>query len=184
MASFKRIYKTTHKAPFQTIEKQKQAVSLSHNNNASCSIFCNNVGALFIHAIAENTTVSDILQPNYVPPIVHSFFPLNSVKNHEATSQPTLAVQVTELSNGIFIAFTINHVVSDGKSFWHFVNSWSQISKGSQKITKQPSLQRCFPNDIELPIRFPFTKKNHRTEAVLKSYQKESFISPRRKSQN
>ncbi|XP_058765844.1 uncharacterized acetyltransferase At3g50280-like [Vicia villosa] len=129
-----------------------------NNNNASCSIICNNVGALFVHAKAENTTVSDILQPNYVPPFVHSFFPLNGVKNHESTSQPILAVQVTELSDGIFIAFTVNHVVSDGKSFWHFVNSWSQISNGSQKITKLPSLQRWFPNDVELPIRFPFTK--------------------------
>ncbi|CAK8562434.1 unnamed protein product [Lathyrus sativus] len=128
-----------------------------HNNDASCSLICNNVGVLFVHAKAENTTVSDILQPNYIPPIVHSFFPLNGVKNYEATSQPILAVQVTELSNGIFIAFTINHAVSDGKSFWHFVNSWSQISKGSQQITKLPSLQRWFPNDIELPIRFPFT---------------------------
>ncbi|CAK8562435.1 unnamed protein product [Lathyrus sativus] len=128
-----------------------------HNNDASCSIICNNLGVLFVHAKAENTTVSDIIQPNYIPPIVHSFFSLNGVKNHEAISQPILAVQVTELSNGIFIAFTINHAVSDGKSFWHFVNSWSQISKGSKKLSKLPSLQRWFPNDIELPIRFPFT---------------------------
>ncbi|KAL5063985.1 hypothetical protein RYX36_025722 [Vicia faba] len=146
-----------------------------HNNNASCSILCNNVGALFVHAIAENTTVSDILQPNYIPPIVHSFFPLNGVKNHEATSQPILAVQVTELSNGIFIAFTINHVVSDGKSFWHFVNSWSQISKGSQKITKLPSLQRWFPNDIELPIRFPFTKKESQNRSSSKKLPERIF---------
>ena len=127
-------------------------------NNTSCSVLCNNLGALFIHAKAETTTVSDILEPNYVPSIVHSFFPLNGVKNHEATSLPILAIQVTELANGIFIGFTVNHVVSDGKSFWHFVNSWSQISEGSHKISKLPSFQRWFPNDVELPIRFPFTK--------------------------
>ena len=130
----------------------------TNNNNTSCSIICNNFGALFVHAKAENTTVSDILKPNYAPSIVQSFFPLNGVKNHEATSQPILAVQVTELTNGIFIGFTLNHVVSDGKSFWHFVNSWSEISKNSHKISKLPSFQRWFPNDVELPIRFPFTK--------------------------
>ena len=51
-----------------------------------------------------------------------------------------------------------NHVVVDAKSFWHFVNSWSEISKGSHKISKLPSFQPWFPNDIEIPIRFPFTE--------------------------
>ncbi|GAU32024.1 hypothetical protein TSUD_158150 [Trifolium subterraneum] len=84
------------------------------HNNASCSIICNNLGALFVHAIAENTTIADIIQPNYVPPIVRSLFPLNRVKNYEGTTQPVLAVQVTELIDGIFIGFAINHVVADG----------------------------------------------------------------------
>ncbi|RYR78300.1 hypothetical protein Ahy_A01g003050 [Arachis hypogaea] len=29
---------------------------------------------LFVHAIAENTSVDDILQPKYVPSIINSFF--------------------------------------------------------------------------------------------------------------
>ncbi|CAL5197719.1 unnamed protein product [Lathyrus oleraceus] len=150
-------------------------ITQHNNNNASCSIICNNVGALFVHAKAETTTVSDILQPNYIPSIVHSFFPLNGVRNHESTSQPILAVQVTELSNGIFIAFTINHVVSDGKSFWHFVNSWAQISKGSQQITKLPSLQRWFPNDVQLPIRFPFTITESQNKSTSKKLPERIF---------
>ncbi|CAJ2635384.1 unnamed protein product [Trifolium pratense] len=126
-------------------------------NNTSCSIICNNLGVLFIHAKANNTSVTNILQPNNIPPIVHSFFPLNDVKNYQATSEPILAIQLTELTNGIFIGFTLNHVVSDGKSFWHFVNSWSQISKDSHKLPKLPSLQRWFPNNIQTPILFPFS---------------------------
>lgn len=131
----------------------------NNTTSSSCYIICNNVGALFVHAKAEKTSVSDILRPNkhFVPPIVYSFFPLNAVKNWEATSHPILAVQVTELLEGLFIGFTINHIASDGKSFWHFINSWSQISRGDS-LNKHPSLQRWFPNDIhQLPIRFPFT---------------------------
>ena len=128
-------------------------------NNASCSIICNNVGALFVHAIAENTTISDILQPKYVPPIVSSLFLLNEMQNYEGTSQPLLAVQVTELIDGIFIGFAINHVGLDAKSFWHFINSWAEISQGFNKPTKIPSFKRWFPNNINLPIRFPFTKE-------------------------
>ncbi|KAL2333527.1 hypothetical protein Fmac_014740 [Flemingia macrophylla] len=127
------------------------------DNTVSSHIDCNNAGVSFVHAVALNTTVSDILQPNYVPRIVHSFFPLNGVKNYQSTSQPVLAVQVTELVDGIFIAISINHVVADGRSFWHFVNSWAEISRGSPKISKLPSLQRCFLNGIHRPVRFPFT---------------------------
>ncbi|KAL5078046.1 hypothetical protein RYX36_017030 [Vicia faba] len=144
---------------------QHQQQEEENNSAASCYIICNNHGALFVHATAQNTTVSDILQPeNYiVPPIVYSFFPLNGVKNWEATSHPILAVQVTDLLDGLFIGFSINHSVIDGKSFWHFINSWSQISRGVS-LNKQPSpspspsLKRWFPNDIhQLPVRFPFT---------------------------
>ncbi|RHN62956.1 putative shikimate O-hydroxycinnamoyltransferase [Medicago truncatula] len=139
-------------------------VTTNNNNNTSCSILCNNLGALFVHAKAENTTVSNILEPNYVPSIVHSFFPLNGVKNHEATSQPILAVQVTELANGIFIGFTVNHVVSDGKSFWHFVNTWSQISKNSHEVTKLPSFKQTEAKSRKPPQNLPerifhFTKE-------------------------
>ncbi|CAI8596159.1 unnamed protein product [Vicia faba] len=137
-----------------------------HNNttSSSCFILCNNAGSLFVHAKAEKTTVSDILRPNnhFVPPIVYSFFPFNGVKNYEDTPHPILAVQVTELLDGLFIGFTINHLASDGKSFWHFINSWSQISRGVSlnkhpSPSPSPSLKRWFPNDIhQLPIRFPF----------------------------
>ncbi|XP_004511082.1 protein ENHANCED PSEUDOMONAS SUSCEPTIBILITY 1-like [Cicer arietinum] len=128
------------------------------DNTISCSITCNNEGALFLHAIAKNTSVADILEPTYLPPILHSFFPLNGVKNYQGTSQPLLAVQVTELLDGIFIGFTINHVVVDGKSIWHFVNSWAEISKGCLKTSKLPTFERWFPNNIiQRPIRFPFT---------------------------
>ncbi|KAL2333523.1 hypothetical protein Fmac_014736 [Flemingia macrophylla] len=140
---------------------------LQHPDNAvSSHIECTNEGALFVHAVAHNTTVADILQPKYVPHIVHSFFQLNGVKNYESTSQPVLAVQVTELVDGIFIALTINHVIADGKSFWHFVNSWAEISRGSHKISKLPYLERCFLNGIDRPIWFPFTKEEEKQHSL------------------
>nr|KYP44929.1 putative acetyltransferase At3g50280 family [Cajanus cajan] len=140
------------------------AVFQHDDNTVSSHIACNNAGVLFVHAVAPNTTVADILKPNYVPPVVHSFFPLNGVKNYEGTSQPLLAVQVTELVDGVFIALTMNHVVADGKSFWHFVNSWAEISRGSREISKLPSLERCFLilSDTETPIRFPFRKEEEK----------------------
>ncbi|OMO58129.1 Transferase, partial [Corchorus olitorius] len=95
-----------------------------HEEDDTISYFidCNNAGALFIHAAADSVSISNIIKPVYVPQIVHSFFPLNGLKNHEGVSNPLLGVQVTDLADGIFIGCTINHSVVDGSSFWHFLN--------------------------------------------------------------
>jgi hypothetical protein len=135
------------------------------DNTVSCSLTCNNAGITFIHAASKNTRVADILEPTYVPSVVHSFFPFIGVRNYEGTSKPLLAVQVTELVDGIFIGCTFNHVVGDGNSTWNFINSWAEISRGCShhQISKPPILERWFPNDIQRPIRFPFTMEpqNH-----------------------
>ncbi|KAF7828708.1 putative acetyltransferase [Senna tora] len=132
---------------------------------ASVSILCNNSGALFVHAVAHNLTVADIVEPTYTPRIVHSFFPLNGVRNYEGTCKPLLGVQVTELVDGIFIGCTINHTVADGTSFWHFFNSWSEISRRCRgtnttelSLSRPPDLERWFLDDTDRPIRIP---KNH-----------------------
>ncbi|KAK9193163.1 hypothetical protein WN944_003860 [Citrus x changshan-huyou] len=109
--------------------------------------------------MADGVSVADIITPVYVPnETVYSFFPLNGVTNCQCISEakPLLGVQVTELVDGIFIACTINHSVVDGTSFWHFFNSWSEISRGSDCISKLPVLERGFLSDSEyFPSRLP-----------------------------
>ncbi|WJX95356.1 shikimate O-hydroxycinnamoyltransferase [Trifolium repens] len=118
------------------------------NNMVSCSVTCNNAG------------------PTYVPPIVDSFFAFIGDRNYEGTSKPLLGVQVTELVDGVFIGCTFNHAAVDGKSMWHFINLWAEISRNCchHQICKLPTLKRWFPNGIQRPIQFPFTmevQKNH-----------------------
>ncbi|KAJ9670701.1 hypothetical protein PVL29_026934 [Vitis rotundifolia] len=93
--------------------------------------------------------------PVYVPRIVSSFFPLDGTRNCYGVSEPLLAVQVTELVDDIFIGCTMNHVVADGTSFWHFFNSWSGISRGSNKIFLSPVFKRWFMPHTHFPIRIP-----------------------------
>ncbi|KAF7131757.1 hypothetical protein RHSIM_Rhsim09G0112300 [Rhododendron simsii] len=129
------------------------------DSTSSFFIDCNNAGADFIHAIVDNVTVSDVLNPIYVPRIVQSFFPLNGLPNYEGISKPLLAVQVTELVDGFFIGCTMNHAVVDGSSFWHFFNSWSAISRSSRSILQPLVFERWFPTGVGCPIRIPFTLK-------------------------
>ncbi|XP_057781626.1 protein ENHANCED PSEUDOMONAS SUSCEPTIBILITY 1-like [Salvia miltiorrhiza] len=111
---------------------------------ASFFVDCNNAGAEFTHAVAAAVSISDIIEPRYLPEIVSSLFPISiGVHNYQGTSKPLLAVQVTELADGLFIGCAANHVVVDDTSFWHFFNSWSEISRGSESISKSPIFDRC-----------------------------------------
>ncbi|KAL0325490.1 UNVERIFIED_CONTAM: putative acetyltransferase [Sesamum radiatum] len=131
------------------------ATTKSDDGSTTCFfIDCDNInekGALFIHATAldTNLSVADILDSStYVPEIVPSFFPLKGTRNRDGVSQPLLAVQVTELVDGLFIGCSINHLLVDATSFWHFFNSWAEISRGDHEnfvhdpISKLPILNR------------------------------------------
>ncbi|EHA8589165.1 putative acetyltransferase [Cocos nucifera] len=125
----------------------------------SLSIFidCNDQGVELIHAAAAKVTVSDILSPLYVPTVVRSFFPLAGAVCHDGHLLPLLAVQVTELADGVFVGCSANHAVVDGSSFWHFLNSWSEISRtGSSQISQPPVLDRWFLDPFSPPIFLPF----------------------------
>ncbi|KAM4091854.1 hypothetical protein ACJW30_09G167700 [Castanea mollissima] len=137
-------------------------VMVENDDDKSTSFFVdsNNLGAQFVHAVADDVTVADILDPIYVPDIVNSFFLMNGILNHQGTSKPLLAVQVTELVDGIFIGCTLNHCVADGSSFWHFFNTWSEISRGNNTnptSISPPIFQRCyFDGIIDFPLHIPF----------------------------
>ncbi|KAE8654949.1 Catalytic, putative isoform 1 [Hibiscus syriacus] len=140
------------------------------NDTVSFFIDCNNAGALFIHAKVDGVTVSDVLEPVYVPSIILSFFPLNGLTNYAGISEPLLGVQVTELADGVFLGCTMNHSVVDGTSFWHFINSWSEISRGwSIHISKPPVFRRSFFDNIDYPIRVPrsLIKQFHEDQLVV-----------------
>ncbi|KAI3880699.1 hypothetical protein MKX03_008110 [Papaver bracteatum] len=116
----------------------------------------NSTGAEFVSSIAD-ITVSDFLDLSYADPcIVHEcFFPLNSALGHDGQSLPLLSVQVTKLIDGIFIGCSMNHTVCDGTSFWHFIASWAEISRGGTTLDR-PILERCF-FDTDPPIRIPIS---------------------------
>ncbi|KAK8686366.1 hypothetical protein V6N13_125391 [Hibiscus sabdariffa] len=134
-----------------TIEHEDDTISLF--------IDCNNAGALFVHAVAYQITLSDLLEAVYVPEVVGAFFRFDGVKNIEGTSKPLLVVQITELVDGISIACSMNHSVADGASFWHFFNSWSEISRGFDHLSKLPIFKRPVIGDIDYPIPIPLKKE-------------------------
>ncbi|KAM3237368.1 putative acetyltransferase [Capsicum chacoense] len=122
----------------------------------------NSPGARFIHANLD-LTVSDILSPKDVPLIVQSFFDHDRAINHDGHELSLLTIQVTELIDGVFIGCSINHVLADGTSYWHFLNSFSEVFKANngQKqlipISKTPNFNHWFPEGHGPIINLPYT---------------------------
>ncbi|KAJ4825695.1 hypothetical protein Tsubulata_046551 [Turnera subulata] len=149
------------------------------DNTRSFYVDCNGDGAQFIDAAAPGVTVAQILEP-YVPEVVYSLLPMEGVRNFEGVSKPLLVVQVTELEDGVFVGVAVNHAIADGVAFWHFMNTWSEISRSPilsagphhhQELLSQPVpvFGQWFLDGIERPIRIPADSLYQRTTGTSNS---------------
>nr|KYP75843.1 putative acetyltransferase At3g50280 [Cajanus cajan] len=99
--------------------------------DAHVYVACNDAGVDFIHASAADVSVSDLLSPPDVNPIFQKLFPFHHTISYAAHSSPIMAVQLTQLADGLFIGCAVCHAVTDGASFWNFYNTFAKISRGA-----------------------------------------------------
>ncbi|KAJ0253690.1 Uncharacterized protein HA466_0113320 [Hirschfeldia incana] len=131
------------------------------DNTVSFHIDCDGSGARFLHAEAKSLSVSDILQPHgVVPDFANQLFPADGFKNCDGVTEPLLAVQVTEMKDGVFLSYCYNHMVADGVSMWRFLHAWSMIcSSGSSSSHHQPLvLKGWFLDGVNYPIHIPVSE--------------------------
>eukprot|EP00249_Psilotum_nudum_P006388 c19702_g1_i1 orf=133-1512(-) len=96
-------------------------------------VLCNDTGVEFIEAFA-NVSVEEMLDRRK-PPVLHELAPRKGAMNMDGTDIPLLIVQVTQLGGtGLAIGLTINHMLCDGYSLWHFMTSWAQLCNGDSSI--------------------------------------------------
>ncbi|XP_071937535.1 protein ENHANCED PSEUDOMONAS SUSCEPTIBILITY 1-like [Coffea arabica] len=116
-------------------------------------------GARFIHASLD-LTIDDITSPTHTPRIVGSLFDHGRSVNYAGHTKSLLTIQITELIDGIFIGCSMNHMVGDGTSLWHFLDSWSEIFKAEGRtsaISRPPVHDRWFPRGQHDPfLTLPF----------------------------
>ncbi|KAH7854927.1 hypothetical protein Vadar_019192 [Vaccinium darrowii] len=129
---------------------------LTTDSHGYVYITSNDAGADFVHAIANHIHVRDILSPVHVPDSVKQFFSLDGTVSHDGHFNPILAVQVTELADGVFIGCSVNHAVTDGTSFWNFFNTFAESSRGGVKrILRRPDFSRESALISTAVLRFP-----------------------------
>lgn len=79
--------------------------------------------------------------------------------SYQGHFRPILAVQVTELADGVFIGCAVNHSVTDGTSFWNFFNTFAELSRGLKNISKIPDFTRdsvlISPAVLQIPAGGP-----------------------------
>ncbi|ERN12072.1 uncharacterized acetyltransferase At3g50280 [Amborella trichopoda] len=116
---------------------------------------CNDEGAEVVHAKAD-VTAEDAMAPAPVgvTPILRDFFALNDKVGFDGMTLPLLAIQVTELVDGVFIGTSTNHALFDGTSYWMIVNALSELCRGAEKISRPPVSEQWFPYPV--PIKLPF----------------------------
>ncbi|KAK3157401.1 hypothetical protein QOZ80_2AG0121400 [Eleusine coracana subsp. coracana] len=132
------------------------------DGTVTVSLRCTGDGAEFVHAVAPGVAVADVVGSFYIPSsVVWSFYQLNEALSADE-SLPVLAVQVTELVDGVFIGMSLNHCVGDGTVFWDLFNTWSSIHR-CVTTTLPPALEtrRWFLESSPVPIPLPFSKLQH-----------------------
>ncbi|KAG7548369.1 Transferase [Arabidopsis suecica] len=133
-------------------------VNNQEDDTVSFYIECDGSGAKFVHAKAESVTMNDVFQSHgSVPDFLPHFYPANNVQSRDALiSEPLLALQVTEMKDGVFISFGYNHMVADGSSLWNFFHTWSKICLNGSDSNIQPLVLKDWVcKGIDYPVHIP-----------------------------
>ncbi|CAN8287135.1 unnamed protein product [Cochlearia groenlandica] len=115
---------------------------LSTSDDGHVFLSCNDAGADFVSAAAKSVKICDVIGGIDVPDVVKEFFSYDRAVSYEGHNRPILAVQVTELNDGVFIGLSVNHAVTDGTSLWNFINTFAEVSRGVEIVTRHPDFTR------------------------------------------
>lgn len=108
------------------------------------TVACNDAGVEFVEALIHGACFTELRSSNFDmrPYFVHlTRWASYSSQLHEG-SAPLFSVQVTHFPcGGIALGIAHSHVLADGFSLWHFMNSWAECARG-EPISLYPSHDR------------------------------------------
>ncbi|TVU41603.1 hypothetical protein EJB05_15135, partial [Eragrostis curvula] len=118
--------------------RRRLAGRLGHDGEGiRLEIDCNGEGVLFVEADAADTAVDDY--GDFAPTMeFRRLVPAVECSGGDVSAFPLLMVQVTYFKcGGVCLGVGTHHHVADGMSTSHFINSWSQLCRGT-RISSMP----------------------------------------------
>ncbi|KAG5613022.1 hypothetical protein H5410_024303 [Solanum commersonii] len=174
--------------PLYDSEELKKPVYLSSWDLAMLSFQYIQKGLLFTKPSSfQLNPLLQMLKESLSITLVH-FYPLAGRFKTLKQENPPLytifigCVNSPELIDGVFIGCSVNHAVTDGSSFWHFFNSFSEVFKANngQKqsipISKSPNFNHWFPKGHGPIINLPYTHHDQFTSRHESPNMRERFF--------
>ncbi|GLJ34176.1 hypothetical protein SUGI_0686980 [Cryptomeria japonica] len=130
---------------------------LKKGESGRMEVDCNDEGAEFREA-SINIPFKDIekdgfCRKSFFPKLVHDI----NLSVNENYSRPLLLIQVTAFEEGgICIGTTFHHVIADGNSFWHFLTSWAECSRGLPLVKPPQHSRTIFKRDNKSPLSISY----------------------------
>ncbi|KAK9124443.1 hypothetical protein Sjap_014045 [Stephania japonica] len=124
-----------------------------------CRTGSSSVGVDFMHASALHVSLNDVMIISPDDVVKDEFFPFNGAVSYDGHLMPLMAVQVTELLDGVFIGCAANHAVVDGTSFWNFFNAFADTCRAATtttptRIPRPLDFRRNFVKDSQAVLSF------------------------------
>ncbi|CAL5068716.1 unnamed protein product [Urochloa decumbens] len=123
---------------------------LARDEDERLEIDCNGEGVLFVEADAPDTAVDDY--GDFAP--TEEFNRLIPAVDYtdDISTFPFVVLQVTYFKcGGVSLGVSIYHNVADGMSSLHFINSWSDLCRGTQ-ISVMPFIDHTLLRACDPPI--------------------------------
>ncbi|KAL9227574.1 hypothetical protein vseg_003248 [Gypsophila vaccaria] len=161
---------------FYPLSGRLETIKYPDEKSSWVYVDCNSgLGARFIHATIvdeRDLTLSNIVKCHEsIPRFFWNFFDSGdpNVINHDGHNRALVSVQVTDLVDGVFVGFTMNHCLGDGVSLYLFINALSKIfmnrmnSNGSDSDStdiKKPVFKPMFSDGYGPVIKLPYLDQN------------------------
>ncbi|KAJ0089784.1 hypothetical protein Patl1_14593 [Pistacia atlantica] len=125
---------------------------LGKDENGRLQIECNGEGVLFVEAETSCVIDDEFGEDDFSPSLkMRLLVPTFDYPSTQISSNPLLLLQVTYFKcGGVCLGIGWHHILGDGTSAFHFINSWAELTRGlSLSIT--PLIDRTILQSRALP---------------------------------
>ncbi|XP_047063491.1 hydroxycinnamoyltransferase 4-like [Lolium rigidum] len=112
-------------------------------------IDCNGEGAVFV--VAESDVVLDDLE-DFMPSKAMSDMFVPPYEKEVGPGAPLLLLQVSLVRGGVVLGTGMHHYALDGRSSFHFMQTWSSMARGATGAVVAPFLDRRAPQARSPPV--------------------------------